>query len=133
MYQITSRQALNLVRARTRRRTDLDRLGEAAGLAPSARVHPSPDPAVTLRLREQQRTLESALTALPTGLRVCWVLKEHHGLSYAEIGTALDLPVSTVRGRIHRARRQLAAALAPWRDELTSSTLRQVRQTGAAA
>ncbi|RYZ26931.1 MAG: RNA polymerase subunit sigma-70, partial [Propionibacteriaceae bacterium] len=34
--------------------------------------------------------------------------------SYEEVAAALDLPVSTVRGRIARARRELAERLGAW-------------------
>ena len=43
------------------------------------------------------------------------VLREVEGLSYAEIGDVLEVPLPTVRTRLLRARRQLAIALEGWR------------------
>ncbi len=59
-----------------------------------------PDPALNL-----------ALAALPENLRLPLVLCYSEGMTYAEIATALRLPVATVRGRIHRAKKELRKEL----------------------
>ena len=59
-----------------------------------------PDPALHL-----------ALAALPDKLRLPLVLCCSEGMSYAEIASALRLPVTTVRGRIHRAKKELRKEL----------------------
>lgn len=59
-----------------------------------------PDPALNL-----------ALAALPEKLRLPLVLCYSEGMSYADIATALRLPVATVRGRIHRAKKELRKEL----------------------
>lgn len=56
-------------------------------------------------------TLHLALSALPENLRLPLVLCYSEGMTYAEIATALRLPVATVRGRIHRAKRELRKEL----------------------
>ena len=43
------------------------------------------------------------------------ILRELESLSYQEIADELELPVSTVRGAIARARKALAVAMAEWR------------------
>ena len=43
------------------------------------------------------------------------VLREVENLSYEEIAEALDIPLPTVKTRLFRARRQLAAKLEGWR------------------
>lgn len=55
--------------------------------------------------------VQAALRALPEDFRAAVVLCDVVGLSYEEIGEALEVPVGTVRSRIHRGRRQLRAAL----------------------
>jgi RNA polymerase sigma-70 factor (ECF subfamily) len=55
--------------------------------------------------------VQAALRNLPEDFRAAVVLADVVGLSYEEIGEALDVPVGTVRSRIHRGRRQLRAAL----------------------
>jgi len=48
---------------------------------------------------------------LPPPFRVVLTLRYRGGLSYAEISRRLELPVSTIRGRIHEARRALRRRL----------------------
>lgn len=55
--------------------------------------------------------LAEALQALPEKLRLPLMLCYSEGLSYAEIADTLHLPISTVRGRIHRAKEQLRKEL----------------------
>lgn len=58
--------------------------------------------------------LQEALLGLPIDYRTAVVLCDVVGLSYNEIGDILDLPVGTVRSRIHRGRSRL-------RDHLETS------------
>lgn len=55
--------------------------------------------------------LSMALQALPESLRLPLVMHALEGMSYAEVAKALRLPVSTVTGRIHRAKSQLKKEL----------------------
>ena len=48
--------------------------------------------------------LAAVLDALPEGQRQCWVLKEMGGFSYEEIAEQLGMSVTTVRGKLARAR-----------------------------
>ena len=52
---------------------------------------------------------------VPPGPRACWLLREVHEFSYREIAAIVQLPESTVRGRIARAKRFLAEGMEPWR------------------
>jgi RNA polymerase sigma-70 factor (ECF subfamily) len=56
--------------------------------------------------------IQAAIADLPEEFRVAVVLADVAGLSYAEIGDALSVPLGTVRSRIHRGRAMLRAALA---------------------
>ncbi len=55
--------------------------------------------------------IESALVQLPETFRVPLVLCDQLGMSYEEISQQLDIPPGTVRSRISRGRRRLAALL----------------------
>jgi len=55
--------------------------------------------------------VQAALLRLPAEFRAAVVLCDVAGLSYQEIGRSLDIPVGTVRSRIHRGRALLREAL----------------------
>lgn len=55
--------------------------------------------------------VQAALGRLPEEFRAAVVLCDVVGLSYQEIGQTLDVPVGTVRSRIHRGRAMLRKAL----------------------
>lgn len=129
IFQIVTRQALNAVRARQRRRCDTG--GDPAADDPRSTDVLDEGPAEAHQGRALRTDLERALTLLPADLRACWVLRELHGLSYPEIARATALPVSTVRGRIARARHHLATALADWRSEAGRVVLPLVAATAA--
>lgn len=59
--------------------------------------------------------LAEALAAIPPDLRVAWLLREVEHCSYEEVACIVGTNLSTVRGRIARARAALAEALAAWR------------------
>lgn len=59
--------------------------------------------------------LAAALDGLPELQRRAWTLRELGGLSYDEIADDLDVPVSTVRGALARARATLVRDLEGWR------------------
>ncbi|MFT5530453.1 MAG: RNA polymerase sigma factor (sigma-70 family) [Candidatus Poriferisodalaceae bacterium] len=56
--------------------------------------------------------IQAAMTALPADYRAAVVLSDVVGMSYQEISEALEVPIGTVRSRIHRGRSQLREALA---------------------
>src|SRR5205823_4465075 len=68
-------------------------------------------PLEALLAREKQRALRQALTALPYANRVALLMHVWGEYSYQEIAAFTDVPVTTVEGRIHRAKRQLRRLL----------------------
>ena len=106
LSRITTNTFLDETRRRRRRPVDLlpedpDRVlpaGPAADVALASEVLPD--------------DLQQALVRLPEEYRVAVVLCDVVGLSYQEIGESLDVPVGTVRSRIHRGRALLRKALA---------------------
>jgi RNA polymerase sigma-70 factor (ECF subfamily) len=72
-------------------------------------MSPSPDEVLAgIRLSED---IQSSLLKLPYDFRECVVLCDVVGLSYDEIASAVDIPVGTVRSRIHRGRKMLRELL----------------------
>ncbi|WP_345438108.1 RNA polymerase sigma factor [Microbacterium gilvum] len=63
----------------------------------------------------QMAALSKALDTLPDAQRQCWLLREVAGLSYTEIAEELDLPASTVRGNLARARTSITVRMEEWR------------------
>ncbi|RPH36117.1 MAG: RNA polymerase sigma factor [Chloroflexi bacterium] len=66
------------------------------------------DPAISIAEREQ---LERAFRQLPSEQRAAIVLQYYRDLTLPEIAEILQVPVGTVRSRIHYAKRALRAAM----------------------
>lgn len=62
---------------------------------------------------EARREVQAAIEALPDNYRTAVILKYLHDLSLQEISDILEVPVSTVKTRIHRGREALRAGLRP--------------------
>ena len=58
---------------------------------------------------EQQDIIRNLLAKLPEHYRLVLLLRYWHDLGYEEIAQVVDLPVSTIKARLHRARNALAA------------------------
>ena len=70
----------------------------------------SDGPEHELMVRENERDVQRWLAMLPEAYRLIIVLRYWHDLSYNEIADVTHLPLSTVRMRLFRARKLLAAA-----------------------
>jgi RNA polymerase sigma-70 factor (ECF subfamily) len=62
--------------------------------------------------RELALAIEAALRDLSPELRAAFLLREYHGLEYAEIARALQIDLGTVKSRLSRARAGLRERLA---------------------
>ncbi len=105
LYAIVSRLCLNRLAGSERR---LARQGEET-LARLADASPGPDQA--LERGELEEALHRAIGELPEERRIVVVLRDVEGLAYEEIAEVLELPVGTVRSRLHRARLDLKEKL----------------------
>ena len=106
LYRITVTRALSVIRA-PRRLVSLDEIVGGADRSPGPEEH-----ALAAGLAA---ALRCALNNLTPEQRACWILREVEGMSYEEVATILHTTPGAVRGRLHRARPQLAAELKPWR------------------
>lgn len=117
LYRIVTNLALNRV---TRRREEAtgEPLEPAAPAWTSGTTTETRDPAQRVEDGERLDTALAALDQLTAEQRACFVLRELEGLSYEELAEVLGVSVQAVRGRLFRARADLAAALARYdRDE----------------
>lgn len=67
------------------------------------------DPAADLQARERRRLVHGVLREMPVELAEVVMLRDLQGFSYDEVTAALDVPLGTVKSRLHRARRELVS------------------------
>jgi RNA polymerase sigma-70 factor (ECF subfamily) len=67
-------------------------------------VDPGLQPDEITSHREEEQQAQLLIDSLPPHYRIVVVLRHQQDLSYEEIATSLDLPIGTVKARIHRAR-----------------------------
>jgi RNA polymerase sigma factor (sigma-70 family) len=80
--------------------------------------NPSPSPEGAVQSSQRTEIVWSTIQSLPAKYRVPLVLHHYEELSYKEIAEALDLSLSAVEARIHRAKKQLIKKLEPWLDKI---------------
>ncbi|MFN0138330.1 MAG: sigma-70 family RNA polymerase sigma factor [Phycisphaerae bacterium] len=69
------------------------------------------DPSVSTQREELHERLHDAISRLEDEFRTVVVLKDIEGMDYAQISEVLDIPIGTVKSRIHRGRMMLRAML----------------------
>jgi RNA polymerase sigma-70 factor (ECF subfamily) len=106
LMRIASHKAVDRIR-RIRPTVDVDEVDRPAPLHAS--------PSAIVEVREGVAALGAALRELPETQRECWVLREMAGYTYGEIAEELDLPLTTVRGMLARARSSLITRMEAWR------------------
>jgi RNA polymerase sigma-70 factor (ECF subfamily) len=72
---------------------------------------PDPDPETEYIRKEKMERLSEAIENLPPHYRIMLILRHQENLSYEEIAESLEIPLGTVKARIHRAREMLKASL----------------------
>jgi len=104
--------ATNLLRGHFR--DEMRALRTAARMGGEARQEDDPlDTLVPERVDavDQARRLAAALAKIDPGNRDALLLSSWAGMNAGEVAEALEIPVSTVRTRLHRGRKQLRAEL----------------------
>ena len=99
LVTIATRVALNALRRQRPRVEDFDTVADRV---PAGSGDPN---------RVVGRGIASAIGELPDTFRAAFLLRELHGLDYAEIAAALDIDLGTVKSRLSRARSRLRAVL----------------------
>ena len=109
LRRIALNTGLNYLKARGRERSIED---GSLGDRRTPRAAPADDPQERLERAEFQARFDGAVRSLPADQKSVFVLRFHEGMSYEEIGRALDLPLGTVMSRLNRARQKLKDLLA---------------------
>ncbi len=111
MYRIMRTTRIDLYRKSQRHQAvSLDALCEENGEL-SEPADSAADPVVLLSRNELSSPVHLALMALSEEHRLIVVLADMENLDYAEIAQILQLPLGTVRSRLHRARARLRLML----------------------
>ena len=108
LYRIATHVSLDRWRQRARRTpresdSDVDEIDLPDPDAPSLQQ--------SLEQSEMSECVQQYLANLPDAYRAVILLHDLHGLTGSEIAETLDLPLATVKIRLHRARRRLQATL----------------------
>ena len=109
VYRIAINQAssrrrnLTQIQTRTVPLESVERINESDG-----------DPADTLEQKEIQQEVQRALTELDASDAAIILLRDLQDVPYEEVARVLNVPMGTVKSRLHRARRALKVRLQPY-------------------
>ena len=110
LYRLTYNQCLDLVRARKRKPvvsiTAQDEDEDDMDFADNR-----PTPQQLVESRELRLAIAKAVDALPEEQRQVFVLREFNDYDYSAIAEELDINIGTVKSRLARARKKVAAEL----------------------
>lgn len=110
MYTIARNRCREVIRTAGRRATDPVSPEEVA-----VKIDSRQDPARAHARDAAMVVLRKSVAGLPDSQRRIWVMAQIDGLGYAEIADIEELPLSTVRGRLARARATIAKEMELWR------------------
>jgi RNA polymerase sigma-70 factor, ECF subfamily len=72
------------------------------------------NPEISAERKEIQRCVQQALSSLDGDDAQIILLRDLQDVSYEDIARSLDVPMGTVKSRLHRARQALRTSLAPY-------------------
>jgi len=110
LFRIAYNLSMNRLRRFSPQIDSIEARREGAGLEP-ADPRQASQPDERMLSAERQAVVGRALDSLPDDFRTVLVLKEIEGLKYEQIADLVDVPVGTVRSRLHRAREELRQRL----------------------
>jgi len=109
LFRIATNTGLNEIKRRER--------SAAREEAAAPLVHQSrSEPGQGSEQREMTRLLQPALQSLPDGERQIILLSYYHELTYSQISHILEIPIGTVKSRMHKAMARLRTELEPIRE-----------------
>jgi RNA polymerase sigma-70 factor (ECF subfamily) len=120
LYTVATNQAIDAQRRNRRHRmASLNRRAagngqdEDAGALEDLLGGHEPDPFNQIESAEEHRRVRQVVDELPESLREVLLLVYYQGLKYREAAEVLDIPVGTVKSRLHAAIRKLEEAITP--------------------
>ena len=102
LLRIAHNTAVNAARRRLPEPVEVDDEGGDAAV-----MHPAREPVSVLEESERRERLELKLGELRPEHRAVLVLRDLEGLAYDEIASVTETPIGSVKGRLHRARREM--------------------------
>lgn len=109
LYSIATHQAVDTLRKLGRHPTiSLDQRADSGGDSDpggmiNLLVSDTPGPLSTLQGREREEWVKGAVAKLPDALRQTLIMAYYQDMKYREIAEALNIPVGTVKSRLHAA------------------------------
>jgi RNA polymerase sigma-70 factor, ECF subfamily len=118
LYRIAINQAKNKknnLNLSLQRNISIDPVANDSGDNPVLQVpNPGPDPEIQQNQKDIQRIVQKEIHRLNPDEAVIILLNDFEERSYDEISKVLDVPVGTVKSRLHRARMVLKRRLEPY-------------------
>jgi RNA polymerase sigma-70 factor (ECF subfamily) len=108
LLSIASNHSIDRLRKRRLKTTSFEDL-----LPGQIKPDPNPGPESRLSMDEGRQSVRDMLETLSELDRAAIVMRYWYDMSYEEIAESLDLTVSAVKSRLHRARRDMAKEFSP--------------------
>jgi len=112
LYAVAGHVCNKWLRSKARRQ-ELGTVGGAGGAAALAVADLRPNALDDLQRQERDQTVRQTVESLAGPQRVVLLLRDWEDLTYEEMSVVLEVPVGTVKSRVHHARLNLARRLAP--------------------
>lgn len=120
LYTVATNQAIDAQRRNRRHRAvSLDRMNRRGSEGESSRLEMASEevsPGSQLELTEDRRQIREAVAALPEPLQSTVHLIYYQGLKYREAAEILEVPVGTVKSRMHAAIQRLNQTMSTGSD-----------------
>ena len=114
LYRIAVNTAISMKRKK-RLVLRIQPAGEGGGAIEPLDPSETNRPGHAMEMAEEERRVHEALQKLSTEHRAVLIMKDMDGMKYEEMAEVLDVPVGTIRSRLHRARLEMRDLLL--RDE----------------
>jgi RNA polymerase sigma-70 factor (ECF subfamily) len=116
IYRIAINTAISLKR-KQRSTISIDARQEQGGTLEPLDMSEYSQPEHALAQAEEERLLQDALGRLSPEHRMVLVMKDIEGQKYEEMAEILEVPIGTIRSRLHRARLELRQLLEAKEDK----------------